>query len=69
MTRHTFFFNGKEYYTDTKITLDELISYFNYESNVLIVEYNNFIYNKQHWKHTVLKNNDNIEVVTIVGGG
>lgn len=69
MIKYTFFFNGKEYYTNAQITLNELINYFNYESKILIVEYNNFICNKQDWKKTVLKSNDKIEIVTIVGGG
>ena len=46
----TFFFNGNEYYTKKSITLQELLSYFNYNSLIFVVEYNQFICNKNKWK-------------------
>ena len=65
----TFFFNGEEFYVTQKITLDELIEYFAYQSTLFVVEYNNFICNKINWKQTVIEKNDTIEIITIVGGG
>lgn len=67
--RTTFFFNGNEYYVNKCITLNELLDYFNYHSSIFVVEYNNFICNKKNWKTTQIKNNDTIEIITIVGGG
>ena len=64
-----FFFNGQEYYTRYNITLFELITYFNYNTALFVVEYNNLICNKKDWKKIVVNNNDKIEIVTIVGGG
>jgi thiamine biosynthesis protein ThiS len=64
-----FFLNGEEYYTKHNITLLELITYFNYNTSLLVLEYNNLICNKKDWNHIFVANNDKIEIVTIVGGG
>ena len=69
MTKITFFFNGKEYYSERKINLNQLVNYFSYNTDVLIIEYNNFICNRQNWDNIFIKNNDLIEIITIVGGG
>ena len=64
-----FFFNGNEYYTQTKITIFDLVTYFNYRDCLLVLEYNNLICNKKNWNNIFIANNDRIEIVTIVGGG
>ena len=70
MNTNTFFtLNGYKYFTTSKLTLLDLIKYFNYNSSLLVLEYNNFICNKNNWNSIFIKNNDKIEIVTIVGGG
>ena len=64
-----FFLNGQKYFIDSELTLFEIIKYFNYNSSLLVLEYNNVICNKKNWDKFYLKNNDKIELVTIVGGG
>ena len=64
-----FFLNGEKYSIKNKITLLELITYFNYNSSLLVLEYNNSICNKKNWNNIYIRNNDRIEIVTIVGGG
>jgi thiamine biosynthesis protein ThiS len=64
-----FFFNGQEYYTQHDITLFELITYFDYNWSLLVLEYNNLICNKNDWDNIFVNKNDKIEIVTIVGGG
>jgi sulfur carrier protein len=49
------------------LTQLELIQYFNYNTSLLVLEYN-LICNK-NWSNTFIKTNDKIEIVTIVGGG
>lgn len=61
--------NGQKYTTDRKLTILELINYFDYNTSLLVLEYNNSICNKKTWNQTFIKNNDKIEIVTIVGGG
>ena len=64
-----FFLNGQQYCTQSDITILQLLTYFNYNSALLVLEYNNLICNKKHWNQISIKNNDKIEIVTIVGGG
>lgn len=66
----TFWFNGEKYLSsDLKFTIFDLINYFNYNSTLLVVEYNNIIVIKKNWKKIIISNNDKIEILTIVGGG
>ena len=66
----TFWFNGEKYLSsDLKFTIFDLINYFNYNSTLLVVEYNNIIVIKKNWKKIMISNNDKIEILTIVGGG
>ena len=52
-----------------KLSLYDLINYFNYNPTLLVVEYNNFIVIKKNWKKIIIKANDKVEILTIVGGG
>jgi thiamine biosynthesis protein ThiS len=65
----TFFLNGEEYFSDKIINLLDIINYFNYNSSLLVLEYNNFICPKKDWNTIFISDKDNIEIVTIVGGG
>lgn len=64
-----FFLNGQKYFTESELTIFTLIQYFNYKTSLLVLEYNNLICNPKHWDSIFIKNNDKIEIVTIVGGG
>ena len=64
-----FFLNGEQYYTESELTIFNLIKYFDYTTSLLVLEYNNLICNKKNWNKIYIKNNDKIEIVTIVGGG
>ena len=66
---NTFFFNGQEYQTKQQITISDLLNYFDYQSSLFVLEYNNFICNKEDWKKIVIQLNDKIELISIVGGG
>jgi sulfur carrier protein len=64
-----FILNGQKYCTNHNLTLFELVEYFNYNTLLLVLEYNNLICNKKNWNNILIQNNDKIEIVTIVGGG
>jgi thiamine biosynthesis protein ThiS len=64
-----FFLNGQEYFTNSKLTIFELVNYFNYNTSLLVLEYNSLICSKKDWDKIYINNNDKIEIVTIVGGG
>lgn len=67
-TKH-FLLNGQLYYTDRNITLLDILRYFNYQDSLLVLELNKFICNRNNWSNTFIRNHDQIEIVTIVGGG
>lgn len=69
MNIKTFVLNGQEYQSYSNFTLYECVKYFNYNSSLLVLEYNNFICPKEKWNQINIKDNDKIELVTIVGGG
>lgn len=70
MTKFTsFFFNGQKFCTEHELTICDLTKYFNYNTSLLVLEYNNLICHKKNWDQTFIQNNDKIEIVTIVGGG
>ena len=64
-----FFLNGEQYFIKEEISLIKLITYFNYNSSLLVLEYNNLICNRKNWDKIYITSNDKIEIVTIVGGG
>ena len=65
------FFNGELYTLQTYklFTLKDLILFLNYIKNIIVIEHNGKITNPKDWQNIILKNNDSIEVVTVVGGG
>nr|YP_009496321.1 thiamine biosynthesis protein S [Guinardia striata]AWT38893.1 thiamine biosynthesis protein S [Guinardia striata] len=65
----TFYLNGQKYSTNDNFSLLDLLSYFDYNLSLLVVEYNSFISTKKDWNQIMISDNDKVEVVTIVGGG
>ena len=64
-----FFLNGHHYLVESELTILDLITYFNYNTSLFVLEYNRVICNQKNWNQIQIKNNDKIEIVTIVGGG
>ena len=64
--------NGEE----KKIELDQENAFLStalndmgYKPNTIVVELNNLIINSMKWEKVKLKDGDNLEIVSIVGGG
>ena len=64
--------NGEE----KKIALDQendllskALNHMGYKPNTIIVELNNLIINSIKWEKVKIKEGDNLEIVSIVGGG
>ena len=64
-----FFLNGEKFFTNKVLNLIDVIQYFNYNSSLLVVEYNHFICPKESWHKIFISDKDKIEIITIVGGG
>ena len=50
-------------------TLDKLISLLDYHPKLIVVEYNGTILPPSLWAEQEVKDEDSLEIVTIVGGG
>jgi thiamine biosynthesis protein ThiS len=61
--------NGKSYPLDNISTLENIIQQFCKNNKHVIAELNGIIIKSQCWPETPIKNNDHIELVSIVGGG
>lgn len=51
------------------ISIRQLIENRKIEKNSLIVEYNYEVLKNEKWESTIIKDNDNIELLSFVGGG
>jgi sulfur carrier protein len=49
--------------------LSTVLNLMGYEPNTIVVELNNLIINSTKWGEVKLKDGDNLEIVSIVGGG
>lgn len=63
--------NGKLYTLKTYklFNLDDLLSFFCFNPNLIVIEYNGKISSFKNWSLVKLKFKDKIETITIVGGG
>nr|YP_010337505.1 thiamine biosynthesis protein S [Dixoniella grisea]UNJ17090.1 thiamine biosynthesis protein S [Dixoniella grisea] len=52
-----------------KYSLTDLIQYLNFNTDTTIIEYNQQIIEPKLFSTILLKNNDKIEFITLVGGG
>ena len=51
------------------VLLSTAIKLMGYKPNTIVVELNNLIINSMQWEKVKLKDGDNLEIVSIVGGG
>ena len=60
--------NGKEKNIESK-NISDLLRNLNLNKDIVAVELNKNIVHRQNFDNTQLKNNDRLEIVTVVGGG
>ena len=51
------------------VLLSSALNSMGYKPNTIVVELNNLIINSIKWEEVKLKDGDNLEIVSIVGGG
>ena len=64
--------NGEEKtieFDQENVLLSTALKLIGYKPNTIIVELNNLIINSINWGKVKLKDGDNLEIVSIVGGG
>ena len=52
-----------------EVLLSKALKSMGYKPNTIVVELNNLIINSIKWEKVKLKEGDNLEIVSIVGGG
>jgi len=61
--------NGKDMEISKSINISQLLENLKINSNVVVVEINENIIEKDNFDNTFIKENDKVEVVRFVGGG
>lgn len=61
--------NGEAFHCFNTMSLYDLILYLNFDLNTIVVEYNQEIIPHHKFDNIMLKNQDKLEIITIVGGG
>ena len=61
--------NGELRQCPPHTALPQLLEQLGMNPRLVAVEYNGEILHRQYWENTTLKNDDRLEIVTIVGGG
>lgn len=69
MKYNTVFVNGKALNCNHLMSLEDLLVYLDFNINLVAVEYNKKVLTSDTFNQIVLNHEDNIEVITIVGGG
>ena len=66
---HCFYINDRKIFSDQSFSVNDLLVFLNLNIDLIVIEYNKIILPKSLWKCTIVKNDDEVEFVTIVGGG
>ncbi|ADU29044.1 sulfur carrier protein ThiS [Evansella cellulosilytica] len=61
--------NGKSNELPENMTIAQLLTHFELDKKVVIVELNEMIIDKDHHANTTIKDGDKLELVQFVGGG
>jgi|TARA_B110000977_G_scaffold193658_1_gene268943 thiamine biosynthesis protein ThiS len=64
-----FYVNDRKLFLNQSFSVNDLLVFLNLNIDLIVIEYNKIILPKSLWKQTMIKNNDEVEFVTIVGGG
>nr|YP_011007654.1 hypothetical protein V2497_pgp006 [Syringoderma abyssicola]WAM65083.1 hypothetical protein [Syringoderma abyssicola] len=65
------YLNGQKYkiFTNKPFSILDIIKFYNYQNQIIIIEHNKQIYNNLNKNSIQINNLDNLEIITIVGGG
>jgi len=67
--KNTFIINGQVYKFRSQLTICSLLQYLGFNTNLIVIDYNGTILQKNFWEQTKLTSNDKIEILTVAGGG
>ena len=61
--------NGEIYTYYTTFNVLSLLNYLGFKTDLVVIDHNGTILQKEFWPNTKLKNNDTLEILTVAGGG
>ena len=61
--------NGKRYKYKYSFTVLSLLTYLGFKTDLIVVDYNGTILQKEFWPQTRINSNDMLEILTVAGGG
>nr|UEQ12009.1 thiamine biosynthesis protein S [Kumanoa mahlacensis] len=61
--------NGEPFNCSSNMSLQDVVHYLGLNSTTILLEYNKQIVSDQHLSNIFLKSDDQLEILTIVGGG
>ena len=61
--------NGEIYNFQVQFTVTSLLVYLGFNLDLIVIDYNGTVLQKEFWKQTYLNANDTIEILTVAGGG
>ena len=61
--------NGEIYKYYTTFNVLSLLNYLGFKTELVVIDHNGTILQKEFWSNTKLKNNDTLEILTVAGGG
>jgi thiamine biosynthesis protein ThiS len=61
--------NGSLYEYDGSLSAHSLLTYLGFNTGLIIIDYNGCILPKEQWGQVLIKNKDQIEIITLAGGG
>ncbi len=61
--------NGEPFHCVNTMSLNNILTYLEVDMNISLVEYNNEIIEDNQLQQIFVKNNDKVEIITVVGGG
>lgn len=61
--------NGQSFTCEANLFLPQVLEQLNFNPRLIAIEYNGEILHRQYWENTPIKQEDKLEIVTIVGGG
>jgi sulfur carrier protein len=67
--KNTIVINGEVYKYETSFTVFSLLEYLGFQTDLIVVDYNGTILQKEFWGQTKIGINDTLEILTVAGGG
>ena len=61
--------NGKAEELDTSMSIAEYLKFREYDTKLVVIEWNFTTYPREEWERIRLEEGDNLEIIKIVGGG